>query len=116
MPAVRTLLGPAIEGLREETDVAELYFADFSWLDLGGDESSPGGRGGSSSGRGRRQKTRVDAIRKVVLEPEARVKRCTRCCAVLEDRPFGTRNVAMGQLLRVCLCGDWWMNEECVGF
>lgn len=119
MPAVRTLLGKGVEGLREEVDVAELHFADFAWLGLGGEGEE--GRlqdedeDGDGVGRLRREKVRVDAVRKVVLGPEARVRRCTRCFALMEDKPPATRNVGILQSVRMCLCGDWWMHMESVG-
>jgi len=122
MPAVRTLLGKGVEGLREEVDVAELHFTDFAWLELGGEEAD-GGRwqdedddgDGEGVGRLRREEIRVDAVRKVVLRPEARVRRCTRCFALMEDKPPVTRNVGILQSVRLCLCGDWWMHMESVG-
>lgn len=121
MPAVRTLLGKGVEGLREEVDVAELHFADFWWLGLGEEEEGEGLRDGDGDGVGdavgrlRKEEVRVDAVRKVLLGPEARVRRCTRCFALMEDRPPATRNVGVMQSVRMCLCGDWWMHMESVG-
>lgn len=121
MPAVRTLLGKGVEGLREEVDVAELHFADLTWLGLGGEQGVEGGwqddddNDGDGVGRLRREKIRVDAVRKVVLRPEARVRRCTRCFALMEDKPPATRNVGIMQSVRMCLCGDWWMHLESLG-
>lgn len=119
MPAVRTLLGKGVEGLREEVDVAELHFADFAWLGLGGEGEESRlpdeDEDGDGVGRLRRETFRVDAVRKVVLGPEARVRRCTRCFALMEDKPPATRNVGILQSVRICLCGDWWMHMESVG-
>lgn len=119
MPAVRTLLGKGVEGLREEVDVAELHFADFAWLGLGGEGEESRlpdeDEDGDGVGRLKREKVRVDAVRKVVLGPEARVRRCTRCFALMEDKPPATRNVGILQSVRMCLCGDWWMHMESVG-
>jgi hypothetical protein len=119
MPAVRTLLGKGVEGLREEVDVAELHFADFAWLGLGGEGEESRlpdeDEDGDGVGRLRRETVRVDAVRKVVLGPEARVRRCTRCFALMEDKPPATRNVGILQSVRMCLCGDWWMHMESVG-
>lgn len=105
-PALETLLlgssESGIEALREEINVAELYFMDFSWLELGDDSKS----------RAWRRENRVDVVRKTVLRrgDGKRLKRCTRCCAVMEDlgREARTGNVAVLQLLRNCLCGGWW--------
>jgi len=120
MPAMRTLLGKGVEGLREEVDVAELHFADFAWLGLGGGEEGGGmldevDDDGDGVGRLKRERIRVDAVRKVVLGPEVRVRRCTRCFALMEDKPPATRNVGILQSVRMCLCGDWWMHMESVG-
>jgi len=119
MPAVRTLLGKGVEGLREEVDVAELHFADFAWLGLGGEGEESRlpdeDEDGDGVGRLKRETVRVDAVRKVVLGPEARVRRCTRCFALMEDKPPATRNVGILQSVRMCLCGDWWMHMESVG-
>lgn len=119
MPAVRTLLGKGVEGLREEVDVAELHFADFAWLGLGGEGEESRlpdeDEDGDGVGRLRRETVRVDAVRKVVLGPEARVRRCTRCFALMEDKPPATRNVGILQSVRMCLCGDWWMHMESLG-
>lgn len=125
MPAVKTLLEKGVEILREEVDVAELYFADFSWLGLSDpgnqDNNSSRSQGGEHDDDGgddgigriqRREKVRVDAVRKVVLRREARVRKCTRCWAVVDERPPATRNLAVVQGMRACLCGDWWMRDD----
>lgn len=107
LPALETLLTSSIDGLREEINVAELYFTDFSWLELGDDVKS----------RAWRRDTRVDVVRKTVLKKGAgkALRRCTRCFAVMEDlgdRQPKPQNVAVAGLLRNCLCGGWWMGIE----
>ena len=107
-PALETLLlGPGIDALREEVNVAELYFMDFSWLELDDDNRS----------RAWRRENRVDVVRKTVLKRGSgkKLKRCTRCCAVMEDlgREARTGNAGVMQLLRNCLCGGWWYVIPC---
>lgn len=113
-PAVETLLGTTVGGLREEVDVAGLYFTDFSWLELGDDGKTKRWMG----------EKRLDVVRKSVIKDvkggkgpggRRKLKRCTRCCAVTED--LGVKgmggmggNAAMVQLQRNCLCGGWWMG------
>lgn len=120
-PAVKNMLGRGIEGARKEVEVLELWFREFEWLGYGVEERGISGEeveGGDGVRRGvvRRggEKIRVDTIRRLVLGPDAKVKRCTRCCALVEDRPFASRNMAFLQGGRNCLCGDWWMNVESV--
>ena len=103
-PALKDLLGEggSVERLREEINVAELYFTDFSWLELGDDDKA----------RRWRRENRVDVLRKTVIKKGAKrkLKRCTRCCAIMEDVGDARRgNVAVLQLQRNCLCGGWWM-------
>lgn len=115
MPAVTMLLTTSVERLREEVDVAELYFSDFSWLDLGGEDDSSPDRDSRSHdidrvarNRRREEKPKVDAVRMVLLKPGARIKQCVRCCSVIEDAPYGLNNRAMQSMIRTCPCGDWW--------
>ena len=122
MPAVTTLLTSIVASLREEVDVAELYFSDFSWLDLddyGGNEEIEIENGNANNpdsrrrkGRKRIEKPKIDTIRKVPLKPGVKIKRCIRCCALVGDaqQPYGTRNQALAQLLKNCLCGDQCMD------
>ncbi|KAL8784654.1 MAG: hypothetical protein Q9195_008957 [Heterodermia aff. obscurata] len=113
MPAVETLLGQMVAALKEEVDVARLYFMDFSWLEMGEDRKT---------GLWMRGK-RLDVVRKVVVEvggeggraqgKQRRLKRCTRCCAVMEDVGPGGGFGGNGQVLhmqRNCFCGGWWMG------
>ncbi|KAL8822394.1 MAG: hypothetical protein Q9191_006872 [Dirinaria sp. TL-2023a] len=133
MPAVTTLLTSTVTTLREEIDVAELYFSDFSWLDLNNSEPEDSSeteketathntdepRKKKKKKRRRIEKPRVDSIRKVELKPGSKFKRCVRCCALIGDdrqqqqqqqQPYATRNQALAQLLKTCLCGDQCMD------
>ena len=126
MPAVETLLGQMVGALKEEVDVARLYFKDFSWLEMGDDRKTKVWM------RGRR----LDVVRKVVIEGldgskanggrlhgqkqgkrsgQRRLKRCNRCCAVMEDVGPGGGFGGNGQVLhmqRNCFCGGWWMGMK----
>lgn len=133
MPAVETLLGQMVGALKEEVDVARLFFMDFSWLELGDDRKT----------RVWMKEKRLDVVRKVVIEVaeggsvngarmdgstvnggrvqgqgqgkrpgQRRLKRCTRCCAVMEDVGPGGGFGGNGQVLhmqRNCFCAGWWM-------
>ncbi|KAL8835573.1 MAG: hypothetical protein Q9170_003257 [Blastenia crenularia] len=104
--AVESLLTTTVRNLREEVNVAELYFHDVSWLGLSDDKASDQWR----------KAHRLDIIRKVELPKTSRVRQCTRCCSVMEDTapPRGTA-AWLVNMWRTCVCGNWWMSvkEEC---
>lgn len=102
-PAVESILTNTIKNLREEINVAELYFHDISWLGLSDDKASSQWK----------KKNQLDIIRKVVIPGGARVRQCTRCCSVMEDiaPPRGTASW-LANMWRSCVCGNWWMNME----
>lgn len=96
----------SLDNLRDEVNEAEVFFADISWLGLSDD-----GR----SDRWRKDHV-LDVLRKVELPREAKIRRCTRCCAVVENVLVlhGT-SPWLGNMQRWCLCGAWWMmtrNED----
>ncbi|KAL8936278.1 MAG: hypothetical protein Q9211_004261 [Gyalolechia sp. 1 TL-2023] len=102
-PAVESLLTNTVKSLREEVNVAELYFHDVSWLGLSDDKASDQWRKAHG----------LDVIRKVVLPEGARIRQCTRCCSVMEDiaPPRGTASW-LANMWRNCICGNWWMSLE----
>ncbi|KAI9671992.1 MAG: mediator complex subunit [Trizodia sp. TS-e1964] len=106
LPVVSKLLTGGLESLKAEIEPATLYFADYSWLGWSDDSRS--------AGYARAQ--RVDVIRRVVLGRGARVRRCTRCCGVMEDvmpvRPAAALNASLQMLQRVCYCGSLWILGE----
>ena len=84
-------------GLREEINVAELFFADVGWFGL-------------TDGSNKIQKRKeIDAMRKVELRKDARVRRCTRCCALMEDHMPGRGLTFVMGMQRDCFCGGRWM-------
>ena len=101
---VERLLNVTIPGLREGVNVSAVFWHDVSWLGLHDDVES----------RGYARKHRIDAVRKVLLPKDgkgAKLRRCTRCCAVVED---ATGPKMLGQWMqstqRMCLCGTLWMQ------
>jgi mediator of RNA polymerase II transcription subunit 16 len=106
--SVKDLLTTAVNALKEEVNVAELYFTDMGWLGLTDDNSS----------RQWREKHPIDSVRKTPLKKDTRTKRCIRCGALTEDAlPFKGANMMIMTLLRYCICGSWFMigEEEGVG-
>ena len=101
MPAVESLLTATVNSLKEEINVAELYFHDISWLGLSDDGASDQWR----------REHRLDIIRKVEVPKHAKVRQCTRCCSVVEDTapPKGTAAWVVN-MWRNCVCGNWWMS------
>ncbi|KAL9060542.1 MAG: hypothetical protein Q9206_000986 [Seirophora lacunosa] len=102
-PAVEALLTKTVRALRDETNVAELYFHDVSWLGLSDDGASDQWR----------KEHRLDVIRKTEIPKAAKVRQCTRCCSVMEDTapPKGTAGWIVN-MWRTCVCGNWWMSMK----
>lgn len=100
MPVVQHLLTTALDNLRNDIDPAALYFADHSWLGLSDDRRTDAYR----------SEHVVDAIRKIPLAKGARLRRCTRCCAYMEDMlPQRGSSTWMTSMQRMCFCGSLWM-------
>lgn len=101
------LLGPAKEiltsiaaSLKEEVNVAELYFANTASLHLTNDQSS----------KRWRKEHPIDAMRKIEIRNDARTKKCTKCGAVMEDLlPHKGMNSIVINFHKHCFCGSWWM-------
>lgn len=100
MPVVESFLTKTLDDFRGEVNELELFFTDISWLGLSDDRRSDAWK----------SEHILDAQRKVVLPKEARLRRCTRCCAVMED-VYPQRGTAswMATMQRTCYCGDWWL-------
>jgi mediator of RNA polymerase II transcription subunit 16 len=100
MPVIGRLLSQTIRKFQEDVDPAQLYFTDVRWLGLTDDYATTEYQ----------KKHAVDVVRKLPLRSDARLRRCTRCCAYMEDtvppRPF---QPWMVQLLRTCVCGNQWI-------
>lgn len=100
-PAVKVLFTTTLDVVMKENNLADLFFHDISWLGLSDDPESDRWR----------EKHRLDVIRKIELPMHARIRRCTRCCSVMEDIP--PPRGAAGWLInmwRSCICGNWWMG------
>lgn len=95
---VKELLTKNAISLKEEVNVAELYFANVASLGITNDNASK---------RWRKERP-LDAMRKIELKA-AQTRRCTRCAAVMEDLlPSRTASVMVSQM-KHCFCGSWWM-------
>lgn len=100
VPTVETFLVTSLDKLRDEVDEAELYFTDISWLGLNDDGMSDAWQ----------KENVLDVMRKVKLPRETRLRRCTRCCAVMENRAvYVGDDKWMNNFQRFCVCGGWWM-------
>ncbi|CAF9909793.1 mediator complex subunit [Imshaugia aleurites] len=98
LETVKNLLTKIAATLKEEVNVAELYFANVASLGLTDDNTSK---------RWRKQHP-LDAMRKIELRG-VQTRRCTRCAAVMEDLlPTRTASVMVSQM-KHCFCGSWWM-------
>ncbi len=99
MPAVTHLLTESLERLTGEVDISDLYFLDVSPLGLSDDRGSDAWKKENS----------LDAIRKVTIAKDAKVRRCTRCCSVMEETtPMAGSSVWMFSMQRTCFCGSHW--------
>lgn len=97
---LESFLTVSLDGLRAEVNEAELFFADISWLGLSDDRRSDAWR----------KNHVLDVFRKVELPRGATIRRCTRCCAVMEHvRMLHGGNSWSANMQRACLCGAWWM-------
>ena len=97
---VQDLLTKTAASLKEDVDVAELYFANVASLGLTDD----------NSGKRWRREHPLDAMRKIELKGGVQTRRCTRCVAVMEDLlPTRTASAMVSQQLKHCFCGSWWM-------
>ena len=104
--SVREVLTVTAKKVKEEVNVAEIYFKNIGWLGLTDDQSSK---------RWLMQHP-IDVMRKVELKLHKPVKRCTRCGSVSEDTQPQRGTLVMMTLQRHCLCGGWWIavGEELV--
>ncbi|KAG0639827.1 mediator complex, subunit Med16 [Tuber brumale] len=109
--AVERLLNTTLPNLRNDLDIAKLFWHDVTWLGFHDDVASCEYR----------RKNRIDAIRKVVLPKDdgsggagggkVKLRRCTRCCAVVEDIiPNKSPSNWFGSMQRMCFCGTLWMH------
>lgn len=102
---VKALLTTTISNLKEEINVAELYFLDLGWLGLTYDKSCNRWR----------EKHPLDVMKKTQLTNTAKTKRCTRCGSLAEDAnpPHNKGMYQMAVILqRFCVCGSWFMVGE----
>ena len=97
---VKQLLFQTIGSLQDEINEAELYFTDVSGLGLSNDNSS----------REHNRKHPLDAIQRIPLRRDGKVRRCIRCGSFMDDiLPNRSGNPIITTLGRTCLCGSSWM-------
>ncbi|KAL8997228.1 MAG: hypothetical protein Q9169_003421 [Polycauliona sp. 2 TL-2023] len=102
-PAIESLLTKTLPSVRGDINRAGLYFHDVSWIGLSDDKASDQWR----------REHRLDIVRKTVMPKQAKIKRCTRCCSVMEDSaPQKGATSWVINLWRTCVCGNWWMELE----
>lgn len=95
------LLSIHLPALKKDINVSALFFRDVSWLGFHDDVES----------RVFLRKHRIDAVRKIVLPRNIRLRRCTRCCSVVDESAMGkTQGLWLGSFNRMCLCGTLWMH------
>jgi mediator of RNA polymerase II transcription subunit 16 len=97
---VERLLSVTLPQLWKEVNVSALFFHDVSWLGFHDDIET----------LNYQKKHRVDAVRKVLLPP-VRLRRCTRCCSIVDEAVMSKTPVFwLNNFNRMCLCGTLWMH------
>ena len=98
--SVVKLLFELLPSLQEEVNETELYFQDVSRLGLTYDDYT----------RTQNQLKPVDAMTKSPLRRNGKVRRCTRCCSLMDEIwPQKNANFVSGLFARTCFCGSLWM-------
>ena len=104
---VKQLLFQTITILKEDINEAELYFTDISRLGLTRDNYS----------RTRNRRDPIDSMTKIPLRKDTKIRRCTRCCSLMEDlTPHKYNNPVLTLIGRYCYCGSPWMTLESYEF
>lgn len=104
LPVIKKLFSKGLPALRDQTDPAKLFFANFDLLSVQDDDLSLSAR----KARG----PYVDMFKRIELRHSRSGppwRRCTRCASVMED-VFGNRpgfNFVLSQQ-RKCSCGGYW--------
>ncbi|KAL8920524.1 MAG: hypothetical protein Q9172_004478 [Xanthocarpia lactea] len=102
-PAVESLLTKTLTSVSEGINRAGLFFHDISWIGLSDDKASDQWR----------KEHRLDIVRKIEMPRRAKVRRCTRCCCVMEDSaPVKGTTGWLVNMWRSCVCGNWWMDVD----
>ena len=98
---VERMLGLLLPSVRREIDVSALFFHDVGWLGFHDDAGS----------RNWQRRNRIDAVRKVVLpKGGVRLRRCTRCCSIVDEAVMSKTGFWLNSFNRMCLCGTLWMH------
>ena len=100
MPVVSYLFSKILQRTQLEVNVAELAFWDISPLGLSDDRRSDAWR----------KVDALDAHRKVKLPRGVQLRRCVRCCALMEDSlPYRGSSAWLSSMAKICVCGSLWM-------
>lgn len=98
---VERLLSTLLPNLRKEINVSALFFHDVSWLGFHDDPQS----------KAYHRNHKIDAVRKVPLQMKGvRLRRCTRCCSVVDEAVMAKTGFWLNSFNRMCLCGTLWMH------
>lgn len=105
---VDRLLKTTLPALRKEVPISALFWTDVTWLGFHDDAGS----------QDFRRTHRIDAVRKIVLPRQGvRLRRCTRCCSVVEElMPNKYQGFWLGTLQRMCMCAGVWWSKDGRGF
>ena len=100
---IKQLLFQTIASIKEEINEAELHFMDISRLGLTSDNYS----------KRRNRIDPIDSMTKLPLRKDAKIRRCTRCCSLMQDLiQHKSSNPVLGLIARYCYCGSPWMILE----
>ena len=100
MSVVKYLFTKIVQRTKLEINMAELALADVSPLGLSDDRRSDAWR----------RVDAMDAHRKVKLPQGVQLRRCIRCCALMEDLlPYRGSSAWLNGMAKVCFCGSLWI-------
>ena len=99
VPSVTDLLFELLPPLQKEIDEADLYFQDISRLGLTNDINT----------RMQNQFQPIDAMTKGPLRKNGKVRRCTRCCSLMDENPLQRNATVTAFFAGRCFCGSYWM-------
>ena len=98
---VERLLSTLLPSLRKEINVSKLFFHDVLWLGFHDDPQS----------KAYHRNHKIDAVRKVPLQMKGvRLRRCTRCCSIVDEAVMAKTGFWLKSFNRMCLCGTLWMH------
>lgn len=133
LPIAKSIVKRHAASIQRDVKVAELFFYDVSWVDIGVMLHRESWAHDSVILDGPSQPTisrqrygahdTVDALRKIIIETsskrrQAKLRKCTRCRSVslVSDPLIYETQTAVGLwtmvFQRTCICGSAWVNEK----